>query len=79
MKIYTEKSIHDFEFWSGGKQTVELLTEDELNYLEAILEAENPDGMSETELNDWFWFETEFIATIFGYENFEVLYTERTR
>jgi hypothetical protein len=31
MKIYTEKSLRDFEFWSGAKDTVKYLTPCELD------------------------------------------------
>lgn len=79
MKIYTETSIHNFEFWSGAKQTVSLLTEEELEQIEAIIEEEYPNGMSETELNDYLWFNTDFIAEVLGYADFETLYTERAR
>ena len=36
MKIYSEKSLKDFEFWSGAKDTVKYLTEDEINLIENI-------------------------------------------
>ena len=54
MKIYTEKSLNNFDFWSGAKDTVKYLTEDEVNQIENILEDCFPDGMSETEINDFF-------------------------
>ena len=38
MKIYTEKSLNNFEFWSGAKDTVKYLTESELNTIEVMLE-----------------------------------------
>lgn len=31
MKIYTEKSLRDFEFWSGAKDTVKYLPPCELD------------------------------------------------
>ena len=54
MKIYTEKSLNEFDFWSGAKDTVKYLTEDEINQIENILEDCFPEGMSETEINDFF-------------------------
>lgn len=77
MKIYTEQNLRDFEFWSGAKQTAELLTDEELDTIESMLEDIYPDGMSETQVNDIFWFEDEFIAECLGYEDFETLYNER--
>lgn len=71
MKVYTETSLRDFEFWCGAKDTVEYLTDEELEKIEAILEELNPDGMSDTEVNDVFWFEEDWIAEMLGYNDFE--------
>ena len=71
MKIYTEKSLKDFDFWSGAKDTVKYLTEDEINLIETILEDSFPDGMDETEINDFFWFEDDTIAEWLGYLSFD--------
>ena len=77
MKIYTEKSLNDFDFWSGAKDTVKYLTEDEINQIESILEDCFPDGMSETEINDFFWFEDDTIAEWLGYSSFDdIMYRE---
>lgn len=77
MKIYIEKSLSDFEFWSGARQTAELLTVEELDSIESTLEEIYPEGIDETQLNDIFWFEDDFIAECLGYDDFETLYTER--
>ena len=71
MKIYTEKSLNEFDFWSGAKDTVKYLTEDEINLIENILEDSFPDGMDETEINDFFWFEDDTIAEWLGYSSFD--------
>ena len=77
MKIYTEKSLKDFKFWSGAKDTVKYLTEDEINLIESILEDSFPDGMDETEINDFFWFEEDTIAEWLGYQSFDdIMYRE---
>ena len=73
MKIYEEKSLVNFEFWSGAKETVKYLTYGELNTIEAILEELYPDGMEDTQINDIFWFEDDWIAEMLGYEDFEAL------
>ena len=36
-----------------------------------MLEEINPSGMSETEVNDFFWFEEDTIANWLGYDSFE--------
>ena len=69
MKIYTEKNLRKFDFWSGAKDTVKYLTDEELDTIEAMLEDCAPaDGYDETAINDFFWFE---------YEDFESLMNER--
>lgn len=71
MKITSEKSLRDFEFWSGAKETVKYLTDEELDTIEEILEDCYPEGMDETAINDFFWFEDETIAEWLGYSSFE--------
>lgn len=77
MKITTETSLKDFEFWSGAKETVEYLTEDEMSRIEEYLEENYPEGITETEVNDFFWFEDDKIAQILGYDDFEELMRSR--
>ena len=72
MRFYKEESLTNFEFWSGAKDTIKYLTHDELNTIESILE-DNETEMSETDINDFFWFEDDTIAEWLGYENFEEL------
>ena len=61
MKITTEQSIANFTFWSGAKSNAAELTFSQLNEVESILEEIYPDGISETELNDLFWFDFETV------------------
>lgn len=79
MKIYTEKSLRNFEFWSGACDRVKYLTNEELDTIESILEDCNPDGMTETEINDFFWFEEDTIAEWLGYSNFDEIMEEEDR
>ncbi len=71
MRIYREIPLTEFEFWAGGKDTVEELTYSELEQIEQILEEIYPEGMSEFEVNDIFWFERDLIAEWLGYEDFD--------
>ena len=71
MKVYTETSLTNFEFWSGAKDTVKYLTDEELETIETMLEDIYPDGIDETELNDFFWFEDDTIAEWLGFNDFE--------
>lgn len=77
MKIYTEKSLRNFEFWSGAKNTVKYLTPGELDQIESILEECYPDGTDETVINDLFWFEEDTIAEWLGYNSFESIIKEQ--
>lgn len=71
MKVYKEVSGYEFEFWSGAKDRANYLTYDEIEKVFSILEEIYPDGMSETEINDFFWFEEDTIAEWLGYDSFE--------
>ena len=62
MKIYSETSLRNFEFWSGAVSRAEVLTYDQMNQVEAILEDLYPDGIEDTEINDLFWFDEDTIA-----------------
>ena len=71
MKIYKEESLRNFEFWSGAKDRVKYLGDNELDTFESILEEMYPDGVDETQINDIFWFEEDWIAEMLGYNSFE--------
>ena len=71
MTIKTEITLKNFEFWSGAKDTVKYLTESELDTIESYLEELYPEGMTDTELNDFMWFEDDTIAEWLGYNDFD--------
>lgn len=73
MRIVTETNLRYFEFWSGAKDTAECLTLEQLDEIEAILEECYPDGMTDTEVNDIFWFERDTIAEWLGFDSWEQL------
>lgn len=77
MKIRYDQSLDEFDFWSGAKYTAKLLKPNEFELIENYLEEIFPEGIDETTLNDFFWFDEEIIADILGYEDFESLYNER--
>lgn len=77
MKIYYEHYLHDFNFWSGAKDNVKYLTEDDFNVLELELEGMYPDGIEETDLNDLFRFDIDEISKILGYDDFDDLKKRR--
>ena len=61
MKIVSEVSLRDFKFWSGAKDTAAELTNDQLDLLEKKLEEEYPEGMTDKEINHFFWFNRDVI------------------
>ena len=71
MIIKTETTLKNFDFWSGAKDTVKYLTESELDTIESYLEELYPEGMTDTELNDFIWFEDDTIAELLGYNDFD--------
>lgn len=70
MKFYVEKDLRDFDFWGGAKQTRDYLTNEEVDAIEWALE-DSGEKFTETEINDIFWFDADWIAEILGYEDFE--------
>ena len=71
MKIYSETSLSNFEFWSGAVGKTDSLTDEDLDQIEVTLEELFPDGMTETELNDLFWFDFETVLELIGKEECE--------
>ena len=66
MKIYEEKSLANFEFWSGAKDRAVMLTIEELEQLGDLLEDCYPDGISATKVNDIMWFDFEWVCEMLG-------------
>ena len=75
MKVYKEIEYTDLweMSWSGGRDTIEALTDEQLEQVFTMLEDCDPDGMDETTINDFFWFERETIAQWLGFDSFEQL------
>lgn len=76
MKVYKETNGSDFDFWSGARDTVKYLTEEQIEEVFNILEEIYPEGMTETEVNDFFWFEDDTIAEWLGYSSFDEIMDE---
>ncbi len=77
MKYYVETSLENFEAWSGGRDTLDVLIEKGLcDTVEACLEedlnsyGEMPD---DTAINDFLWFERDVIANYCGFSSWEAL------
>lgn len=66
MIIIKDISLQNFEFWHGAKRLSERLTLGDLQEIEEHLDELYPDGLTETQINDLFWFDGEFICNIIG-------------
>ena len=75
MKIYMEISLERFDAWSGGEDTLDVLRDKGLcDKLENILECDVfADGCTDTELNDFLWFERDTIADWLGFSDWDDL------
>ena len=69
MTIIKEERLENFEFWLGARYLADKLTSKEFDIIEELLEELYPDGMEETEINDFFWFDGDTIAQALGYED----------
>ena len=77
MIINKNIDLKNFEFWAGAKDLADLLTRDELQQIEFNLEDIFHDKTpSETDINDLFWFEEDFICEMIGETAEEVLNRE---
>ena len=67
MTITYELDLNSFQAWSGAKDTLERIQrEGKCAELENVLEELYPDGMTETELNDLLWFDSESVYEWLG-------------
>ena len=67
MTITYELDLNRFQAWSGAKDTLNRIQrEGKCSLLEQILEDTYPDGMTETELNDLLWFDSESVYEWLG-------------
>lgn len=77
MKICKDVVLaNDFDFYGGAVYTALHLTDKEIETIFKMLD-EDDQVMSDTELNDIFWFERDWIAEALGYTDWEELLTDR--
>lgn len=74
MEYKVECDLDQFDAWSGGKDTLDVLIDkgvcDEVQSL--IEETFCDETPTETEINDFLWFERDFIAGYLGYKDWDV-------
>jgi hypothetical protein len=74
MKYYKECDLDQFEAWSGGKDTLEVLIErDDCDSVQQFIEDcfADDDIPSETTINDFLWFDRDTIAQHLGYDDWD--------
>jgi hypothetical protein len=67
MKIISELSIINFESWSGATDTKKrIIEESKVVEFDSYIEKCFPDGLTNTELNDILWFDSENVFEYLG-------------
>ena len=71
MKVVNDNlSLKNFDAWSGAKDTKQLILDnDKEDDFEFMIEDLYPDGLTDTQLNDILWFETDWICEALGIDN----------
>lgn len=67
MKFTVDKDLRNFDFWSGAADNAKELTTEELDQLDGILPDYFGEEVTDTDINDMFWFEFETIVHALGY------------
>lgn len=77
MTITYDLDLNSFNAWSGAVDTLDRIQrEGKCEELENILEDLYPDGMTETELNDLLWFDSESVYEWLGIRSEEQIEKE---
>ena len=72
MKYYVENSLENFPAWSGGKDTLDVLIEKgDCDNVENLIEEAYGEDITETAVNDFLWFERDYIAEWLGYSSWD--------
>lgn len=65
--IIKEYSLENFNPWAGAIPTYNKIMEEDLVYeFEDLVDELFPNGLTETELNDFLWFEDDYIYEMLG-------------
>lgn len=67
MKIISEQSVSEFNAWSGAKETQQIIIDnDKENDFDLLIEEIYPEGLTDGQLNDLLWFDSEWIFEQLG-------------
>lgn len=75
MYIKYDVDLENFEFWSGAKYTADVIKRNsDMGEIQRIIEDDfsyDDRVPTETEINDLFWFEEDWLAQCLGYADWE--------
>ena len=67
MTIKTETNLRNFEAWSGAIDTKKIILDAGLEEeFEMLIDELYPEGLTDTELNDILWFDSDWILEALG-------------
>ena len=67
MLIKTENNLRNFEAWSGAIETKKIILDAGLEEeFEMLIDELYPEGLTDTELNDILWFDSDWILENLG-------------
>lgn len=67
MKIYEDFDLESFETWSGATDTKEsIINAGKAAEFNALCDDIFPDGCTNTQMNDFLWFDTSYIYDLLG-------------
>lgn len=68
MKVITDMSLENFKPWCGATYAHKIIIERKAQEeFETIIEDLFPDGIEETTLNDFLWFDDQYIFELLGF------------
>ena len=74
MKVFKEMDLRKFDAWGEGKKTLSALTPEQQERVQDYIEEQYPEGIEDGDLNDFLWFDRNFIAhDILGFDDWEDL------
>ena len=73
MEYRVECDLEDFSAWQGGRDTLDILIDrGDCDEIQQLIEDTFLDELpTETEINDFLWFECDFIAQHLGYDDWD--------
>ena len=71
MKVTNDNlSVRNFDAWSGARDTKDLIIgNNKVDEFDFLIEELYPVGLTETQLNDFLWFEEVWICETLGIDN----------